>query len=85
MPAAGCYGEQEWVGGHVTDRCPVMYQADYSPLFHAYIWAKRGFLPYGNKGWLEQPVGLVSGLDIMFNAAAEDEAIRAKAAANKQQ
>jgi len=85
MPAEGCFGEQEWVSGHVTDRCPVMFQTEYDILFHHYIWAKRGFLPYADRGWFDHPVGIITGLDIMFNAAAEDEIRRSKEAAKRQQ
>lgn len=70
MPDGGCLGKEEWILDHVSDRCPVMYVAQYSVLFSAYAWAERGFLPFSG-GWAEQPADTITGLDIVYNAVHE--------------
>jgi len=78
MPEDGCHGEAEWVTGVVTPCCPVMYQAEYSALFTAFLWSKRGCLPFTG-GWLEQPAAVIAGLDVIYRVAAEYEQERIEA------
>jgi len=78
---ARCSGEEEWVEGHVTNICPVRYVNEFANIFTAYVWASRGFLPYRG-GWAEQPVDLITGLDILFNEADAQQLRRAEQETN---
>lgn len=63
----------------VSDRCPVMYVAQYNDLFAAYQWSVRGHLPFAG-GWAEQPADLITGLGIVYGAIADADEKEAKAA-----
>jgi len=81
MPKGGCNEELEYITGHVTKGCPVMYVSDYGVVFQSYIWAKRGFLPHDG-GWADQPARLMQGVDIVWDVVAEEELRRARAASD---
>jgi len=84
MPTRGCHGTQVWVGDVATDRCPVMFQHEYSHLFQMHFWAAKGFLPFRG-GWAEQPMGVITALTIMFNEETKQNVAADKRAMREQQ
>jgi len=58
MPADGCHGEAEWITGEITDRCPLMWAAEFATVFDAARWLDKGVLPHSG-GWAEQPAILM--------------------------
>jgi len=72
MPEGGCYEEAEWVTGHVTDACPVMWINEYAVVFEAYNFMEKGFLPYRG-GWAEQPAALMRYISIVNEEAVKAE------------
>jgi len=64
MPNGGCHGMKEWVVGHETDVCPVMWINEYSSAFDAYLWSDKGMLPFRG-GWADQPAMLMQCVDII--------------------
>jgi hypothetical protein len=79
MPEKGCFGDDEWLEGEVTDRCPVMYIHEYADIFEAYTWMEKGHLPYKG-GLYEQPALLLECVSVIEQEVATDASRRLKRA-----
>jgi len=57
----------EWVDGHKTTECPVLWYPEFEVVFRGYEWLKLNKFPHGG-GWADQPAVL---MQLMEHVAAE--------------
>jgi len=77
MPDGGCFGNQEWIYGEITDRCPVMYVHEFNEAFVAYNHYQNGHLPHSG-GWADQPAKLMTLMDIVTSEKNKNDERMAK-------
>jgi len=77
MPKGGCFGENEWIYGEITDRCPVMYIHEFTDVFLAFNHYQQGYLPHSG-GWADQPALLMHYMSIVTSEKIKNDERLAK-------